>query len=287
MDEHPAHCQQHQQSPSSHFSPPNNNNNDMTTNLQQGILFAAIVLLLTQWFISGLELDAMRGWTATEMAQGIAMRQWNQYSYILAEYPIQTKAFTSATVYTIGDVLAQQTGGVATWEELDWMRTLRSMLAGLIGHGPMSHVWYNVSEHLFDHVLHWTEWWSVFPKVVLDQAFWSPIWNNSYIILLGLMKRDSASIILGDMKRTTIPLVLSGLKLWPLAHVVTYGVIPVENRLLWVDTVEILWVTILSKQAAGGPDEAGEEQMIKNDNAIINSPTSTTTTTPTPPTSKT
>jgi protein Mpv17 len=65
--------------------------------------------------------------------------------------------------------------------------------------------------------------------------------------------------ILADMKRTTIPLVVSGLKLWPLAHCITYGLIPVENRLLWVDLVEILWVTILATQAAGGKDaEKGE-----------------------------
>ena len=51
-------------------------------------------------------------------------------------------------------------------------------------------------------------------------------------------------------KKSTVPMVVSGLKLWPAAHIVTYGLIPIENRLLWVDMVEILWVTVLSKQAA-------------------------------------
>jgi len=65
------------------------------------------------------------------------------------------------------------------------------------------------------------------------------------------MQRASLQSIWSDVKRTTIPLIVSGLKLWPLAHCVTYGVIPVENRLLWVDLVEIIWVVILSTQAAG------------------------------------
>ena len=69
------------------------------------------------------------------------------------------------------------------------------------------------------------------------------------------MKLDSLDSISQDVKRTAIPLIMSGLKLWPLAHCVTYGLVPVENRLLWVDTVEILWVTILATQAAG--TEAG------------------------------
>ena len=70
--------------------------------------------------------------------------------------------------------------------------------------------------------------------------------------MVGLMKGNSLSSVWQDMKRTTIPLIVSGLKLWPLAHCITYGVIPVDNRLLWVDIVEILWVTILATQASGG-----------------------------------
>ena len=93
--------------------------------------------------------------------------------------------------------------------------------------------------------------------VILDQTTWGPFWNNSYILLLGLMKRESLTSIWSDVKRTTIPLIVSGLKLWPLAHCVTYGLIPVENRLLWVDFVEILWVTILATQANGEGDSHG------------------------------
>lgn len=42
----------------------------------------------------------------------------------------------------------------------------------------------------------------------------------------------------------------AGWKLWPFAHVITYGVIPVEQRLLWVDCIELIWVTILSTWVA-------------------------------------
>ena len=66
------------------------------------------------------------------------------------------------------------------------------------------------------------------------------------------MKLESPATIWADVKRTTIPLIVSGLKLWPAAHCVTYGLVPVQDRLLWVDLVEILWVTILATQAAGG-----------------------------------
>lgn len=176
---------------------------------------------------------------------------WASYSEVLAEAPIQTKAVTSAAVYTIGDLLSQKTEGVSI-SELDKPRVMRSLFAGLLGHGPLSHFWYQFSDNLFENVLHLhNDVFGTAVKVVIDQTTWGPVWNNTYILMLGLMKMDSFGTIWGEMKRNTVPLIVSGLKLWPLAHCVTYGLIPVENRLLWVDTVEIFWVTILASTAAG------------------------------------
>jgi len=191
----------------------------------------------------------MRGWTPAEMAMRIPIDNWNGYSAVLEDAPVSTKAITSATVYAIGDIVSQRTEG-KEMGELDRLRIVRSLLAGLIGHGPLSHIWYDVSENLFDQVLHWTEWWSFLPKVALDQLTWGPFWNNCYILLLGIMKFDSLEKIWSEMKSTTVPLILSGLKLWVPVHCITYGLIPVENRLLWVDLMEIIWVTILASTAA-------------------------------------
>ena len=191
------------------------------------------------------------GTSITEMMSHIPADIWQQYSTVLTEHPIATKACTSATVYTIGDIIAQRTTITdSNNEELDQRRILRSMIAGLIGHGPMSHFWYNICDGFFANTLHLTAWWAFIPKVIIDQTLWGPIWNNTYLLLIGLMKMERPEVIWEDIKKSTVPMVVSGLKLWPAAHVVTYGLIPIENRLLWVDMVEIIWVTVLSKQAA-------------------------------------
>jgi len=226
---------------------------DINSIVNTGIVLAVTIAVLSK--LATVDAGLMRGWTAAEMAARIPVDNWNSYSAVLENSPVSTKAFTSATVYTIGDIIAQRTEG-ATIGELDRPRIVRSLLAGLIGHGPLSHIWYDKSETLFSDVLEWTEWWSVFPKVVLDQMTWGPFWNNVYIVMLGAMKLQNPTVIWEDVKRTTIPLVVSGLKLWPLAHCVTYGLVPLENRLLWVDFVEIIWVTILATQAAGGGSAA-------------------------------
>lgn len=220
--------------------------------VNSAVLYGAGAMILLK--LSMFDPNMIRGWSIQDIITRIPYQVWGSYTEILEQSPIFTKAVTSATVYTIGDVISQRTEGVRMGE-LDRWRTARSALAGLIGHGPLSHYWYYYCDEFFDNVLHLTQWWAFFPKVIVDQATWGPFWNNMYILLLGVMKMESLETIWGDMKRTTIPLVVSGLKLWPLAHCMTYGVVPVENRLLWVDLVEIVWVTILATQAAGGNAE--------------------------------
>eukprot|EP00538_Stauroneis_constricta_P013450 CAMPEP_0119556602 /NCGR_PEP_ID=MMETSP1352-20130426/8492_1 /TAXON_ID=265584 /ORGANISM="Stauroneis constricta, Strain CCMP1120" /LENGTH=339 /DNA_ID=CAMNT_0007603577 /DNA_START=29 /DNA_END=1050 /DNA_ORIENTATION=- len=186
-----------------------------------------------------------------------ATNVWHSYNHVLESSPIATKAVTSGTVYTIGDIISQKTessgdvdddGQITEPFELDVVRTLRSTVAGLCGHGILSHFWYEASESFFINQMHWTQWWSVFPKVAIDQLTWGPFWNGVYIMMLGLMKLENPKNIFEDIRRSTVPLLVSGLKLWPLAHVITYS-LPTEHRLLWVDAVEIIWVTILATQA--------------------------------------
>lgn len=220
---------------------------DWNAYINIGIIMGVTILALSK--LATVDVGLMRGWTAAEMAVRIPVDNWASYETVLHAAPIETKASTSATVYAIGDIIAQRTEG-KSYGDLDRWRTLRSLLAGCIGHGPLSHVWYDWSEQIFTEQFHWVEWWSFFPKVAIDQLTWGPFWNNTYILLLGLMQFRKPKDIVKEMKDTTVPLIMSGLKLWPLAHCITYGVVPVENRLLWVDLVEIIWVTILASAAA-------------------------------------
>jgi protein Mpv17 len=234
--------------------------------INMGILLGIGVLVWVK--LTTIEADFSRGWTLEEQALRIPLDVWASYSEVLDRAPVMTKAATSATVYTIGDVIAQRTDGTSMGD-LDRMRTLRSMLAGLLGHGPLSHYWYNFCDNIFDNTLQWTAWWAFFPKILVDQTTWGPFWNNTYILLLGLMKMEKLPVIWADMKRTTVPLIVSGLKLWPLAHCVTYGLVPTENRLLWVDLVEILWVTILASQASGAAATSPEASAETNAEIVV------------------
>ena len=192
------------------------NNRLINLGLLTAVAVAALSALLTVDLAGGIT----RGWTVAETAARIPLDDWAFYNDVLRTHPILTKAATSGTVYAIGDVIAQSTEGrdVAS---LDRGRVTRSLLAGLLAHGPLSHYWYLISEDFFDRVVHLTEWWSVFPKILVDQTVWGPIWTSVYLLMIGLMQRDGLGSIGDNIRRSIVPLTLSGLKLWPAAHIIT------------------------------------------------------------------
>jgi hypothetical protein len=148
-------------------------NEVINTSIVVGIAVAVLYMLAT------VDAGITRGWTAEEMGARLAVDNWGSYLKLLSGNPVATKAATSATVYAIGDVIAQRTQGTGMGN-LDRPRVLRSLLAGGIGHGPLSHYWYELSEHFFSNVLQLTQWWSFIPKVIIDQTLWGPCWCVPY-----------------------------------------------------------------------------------------------------------
>lgn len=185
--------------------------------------------------------DVWHGWTVFEVLKYAPLHNWHAYEEFLSANPVLAKMMISGVVYSIGDWIGQCVEGKPVLE-FSRVRLLRSGLVGFCLHGSLSHYYYHVCEFLFP----FQGWWVVPVKVAFDQTIWSAIWNSIYFITLGLLRFESPVRILKDLRETFFPLLTAGWKLWPFAHLITYGLVPVEQRLLWVDCVEILWVTILS-----------------------------------------
>ena len=196
---------------------------DNTANTSQnklinlGLLTAVTIAALSALLTIDLSSGITRGWTVAETAARIPLDDWAFYNNVLHTHPIFTKAATSGTVYAIGDIIAQNTEG-RDMASVDRARVIRSLLAGLLAHGPLSHYWYLASEHFFENVVHLTQWWSVFPKIFVDQTVWGPIWTSVYLFLIGVMQGDQMGAIGENVRKSIVPLTLSGLKLWPLGE---------------------------------------------------------------------
>ncbi|CAN1844234.1 Peroxisomal membrane protein 2 [Linum perenne] len=205
---------------------------------------AAIVLGFGTFAVSKLltiDHDYWHGWTFYEILRYAPEHNWVAYEQALKSNPVLAKMAISGIVYSIGDWIAQCVEGKPLFE-FDRTRMFRSGLVGFTLHGSLSHYYYQYCEALIPY----QDWWVVPAKVAFDQTVWAAIWNSIYFVALGFLRFESPSNIFSELKATFRPMITAGWKLWPFAHLITYGVIPLEQRLLWVDCVELIWVTILS-----------------------------------------
>ncbi|KAM5585921.1 hypothetical protein ABKV19_005036 [Rosa sericea] len=205
---------------------------------------ATIVLAAGSFAITKLltiDQDYWHGWTIYEIVRYAPQHNWTAYEEALKANPVLAKMVISGVVYSVGDWIAQCFEGKPLFE-FDRARMFRSGLVGFTLHGSLSHYYYQFCEELFP----FQGWWVVPVKVVFDQTIWAAIWNSIYFTILGFLRLESPINIYSELKATFWPMLTAGWKLWPFAHLITYGVIPVEQRLLWVDCVELIWVTILS-----------------------------------------
>ncbi|XP_043688871.1 mpv17-like protein [Telopea speciosissima] len=205
---------------------------------------ATIVLAAGTFAITKLvtiDCDYWHGWTLYEILRYAPQHNWSAYEEALKENPVLAKMVISGIVYSVGDWIAQCYEGKPLFE-FDRTRMFRSGLVGFSLHGSLSHYYYQFCEALFP----FQDWWVVPAKVAFDQTVWAAIWNSIYYVVLGFLRFESPVSIFSELKATFWLMLTAGWKLWPFAHLITYGVVPVEQRLLWVDCVELIWVTILS-----------------------------------------
>ncbi|XVF04131.1 hypothetical protein REPUB_Repub05bG0055700 [Reevesia pubescens] len=195
----------------------------------------AITKLLT------IDHDFWQGWTLFEILRYAPQHNWSAYEETLKTNPVLAKMIISGVVYSIGDWIAQCFEGKPLFE-FDRTRMFRSGLVGFTLQGSMSHYYYQFCEELFPI----RDWWMVPAKIAFDQTVWAAVWNIIYFSVLGFLRLESPISIFNELKATFWPMMTAGWKLWPFAHLITYGVVPVEQRLLWVDCVELIWVMILS-----------------------------------------
>ncbi|KAK4386050.1 hypothetical protein Sango_2475600 [Sesamum angolense] len=194
------------------------------TTSSDSLLNAAIVLGAGSLAITKLltiDHDYWHGWTLYEVLRYAPEHNWNAYEEALKTHP----CYEGKPLF-----------------EFDRTRMFRSGLVGFTLHGSLSHYYYQFCEALFPS----KDWWVVPAKVAFDQSVWAAVWNSIYYVALGFLRLESPVNIFGELKSTFWPMLTAGWKLWPFAHLITYGVIPVEQRLLWVDCVELIWKLLQS-----------------------------------------
>jgi protein Mpv17 len=134
---------------------------------------------------------------------------WARYNAMLDAQPLLTKALTSLTGFTAGDILAQcfiETGD----KPYDVMRTVRMGSFGFLLHGTTGHYFYG----MLDSKLPGTAPMTVATKVAIDQTIWNPIFGLMFFGYLNLMEGKSLNDYTNKIKSDLKTAVMGSWAVW-------------------------------------------------------------------------
>ena len=188
------------------------------------------------------------------------------YEELVPTNPIFYKACTSGIAYGLGDFISQIYQG-RTLSTLDLPRSFRSGAAGFIVHGPLCHYWLQFMETYLDFG---GAWWATGIKVTADLTVWSIFLNASYSFMIGSLALRPPQQVWADVRATQWPALRSAWRFWPFVHTVSFShAVPLDLKLLWVDVMEVVWVTILSKVANEDVNEKLKEHQVVNLEVVV------------------
>lgn len=108
--------------------------------------------------------------------------------------------------------------------------------------GAMCHYWYI----LLDRVLPGITGRAVARKVLADQCIFGPICLSTFFIGMGVLEGKGSKEIAIDMKTLFLPTYLLEWVVWPAAQALNFYVVPPQMRVLYVNSVLLVWAVILS-----------------------------------------
>lgn len=166
---------------------------------------------------------------------------WARYNKLLDAQPLLTKALTSLTGFTLGDILAQNFVE-ASDQPYDIMRTLRLGSFGFLIHGTTGHYFYG----FLDSKLPGTAPLTVISKVAIDQTIWNPIFGLMFFGYLNFAEGKSWTDYTNKLQQDLKTAVMGSWAVWVPAHTVNFAFIPPSQRLLYINTIQIGYNVFLS-----------------------------------------
>jgi protein Mpv17 len=230
-------------------------------------LFLAAAFGYAAYTIFNIENGMTRGWTTGEIAMRIPLDNWGTYESYLANKPIFTKTLINVIIYLLGDWLSQTVFQKKNVLDFDISRTLRNGFIGLC-FGPLVHEYYQFSDSILppeNGLLTKVE------KIFMDQTIYLSVKCSIYISAVGLLGGDDWPTVKQNVQDKIGGVMFTAWKFWPLVHCITYGLVPARHRILWVNSVDLVWNAILaSKAQADVPGEDGEgEQLHQEEIAVM------------------
>ena len=113
----------------------------------------------------------------------------------------------------------------------------------------------------------------------MDQSAYLTIKCSVYISAVGLLAGEEWATVRQTVKDKIGGVVLTAWKFWPIVHCITYSLIPAQHRILWVNSVDLVWNAILASQAQRTEsvfeEKEGEEEETLSKLSVVGEPLKT------------
>jgi protein Mpv17 len=136
-----------------------------------------------------------------------------------------------------------------TSAKFNLIRFIRMGSFGALIHAPVGHVFYRKLEKQFPG----SSRSAVAKKVLVDQLLWAPLLALLLFSYSGLLAGHSLPATVAAIKTSKSVwayYAASSLLLWPAAHYVNFTAVPPNKRLLFINSVQVFFNTIVAGLAA-------------------------------------
>ncbi|CAJ2500058.1 Uu.00g029110.m01.CDS01 [Anthostomella pinea] len=166
------------------------------------------------------------------------MLRW--YSRKLASRPLLTQAVTTAVLFGVGDVTAQQIVEKKGLDKHEFSRTGRMFLYGGAVFGPAATKWYGI---LQKRIVLRNKNAEMMARVAADQLLFAPVFIGVFLSSMAVMEGSSPK---DKLRKSYAPALQTNYLVWPFVQMVNFKFVPLDHRVLVVNLVSIGWNCYLS-----------------------------------------
>ena len=193
---------------------------------------------------------------------------WTAYNDALEASPLLVKSVTASAILGAADLAGQAleakqkkdaaaVGATTTTKDIDWARTVRFAIFGLVLQAPWNHFYYNVLDGVLPPTEEpWTPTTGI--KVVIDQFVQAPIFTVLIFAFLGTLEGKSMEAIKAQLDDDYADTMFANWKLWVPATVVNIAFVPPLFRVLYLNGVFFFWSIFLSLKLNKGESEGDD-----------------------------
>ena len=163
--------------------------------------------------------------------------------------PFLAKGITAGTIAALGDVIAQNIEGSRSFSAI---RVATFFFCNLLFTGPFLHLWYtflnDVGDWMDTRFVEISKLKKTVAQVVLDQTLGISVFFPLYICIydmfdsvIRLHRLPSWSQATEKCQKHVRSIILTQFRVFPIANMINFGLIPSELRVLFTSTVSIFW----------------------------------------------